>query len=121
MAESIIKTTIAKGQSMSNPLDCRGGQLVRVHMPPAWTGAPLTVQLSPDNNLWSTLTFRDGKDYEIGVVPNSVVLLDDAFTRSIGWVRLVSGTRNTKLVPQAENREFTLIMYTAGVAASSRQ
>lgn len=114
MPESIIKTSIGAGQSISNPLDCRNRQLVRIHMPPAWTLSPLTVQLSPDNNLWSTLTFRDGTDYEIEVVPNSVLLPDLSHAQSVGWLRLVSGSRNKiPLVQQAENREFTLIMYTA--------
>jgi hypothetical protein len=113
MPESIIKTSIPKGGSISNALDCRTGTLVRIHTPPAWSQAPLTVQLSPDNNLWSTLTYFDGHDYEIAVVPNSVVLPHSAFTRSIGWLRLISGSRNkVPLIPQADNREFTLIMFT---------
>jgi hypothetical protein len=110
MTESILKTTIPKGQTMSNALDLRIGQLVRIHFPSDWTQAPMTVVLSPDNNLWSSLVDRNGVDYTFAVVPNGVFMPQAGLTRSLGWVRLRSGIRE-KQTPQAADREFTLVMW----------
>jgi hypothetical protein len=110
MTESILKTSIPKGQTMSNAIDLRAGQLVRVGMPDDWTSAPLTFVISADNNIWRSVVDRDGRDYIFAVTPKAVVVTNQQFMRSLGWLRLRSGIRE-KQTPQAADREFELILY----------
>lgn len=86
---------IRAGESLSEPLDCTAGQVVRIHVPAGWTSnAPLTFQISVDGVLWNDLFDADGFEVTVkAVVPNTAVIVQKHSVRQV-WVRFRSGSRS---------------------------
>ena len=118
MAMIALPLTIANGQSLSNALQISHGlRIVRIGMPADWDAAPLTFQISSDNNTWWDLYHVvqsvEGPwvSYEVSVpsvVPNSIVLLPPDMGASLGWLKIRSGTKSQP-VNQTADRTFALM------------
>jgi hypothetical protein len=118
MALTVLTTEIPPNESLSNPLMCQGaGRIVRIGMPSDWTSAPLTFQVSRDNETYRDLyhamqsTQGEWVPYEAtvpSVVPNSILLLPPGAGSDLGWLRLRSGTRQMPVV-QAERGQFMFV------------
>lgn len=122
MTTRIIPVTISSGQSLSAGADCSGSlRILRIIMPPAWTAAPLTFQMSPDNvdyhNLYHvTPTSLD--DYEIiipSVTAGSVVAFPPGTGVTVNWIKIRSGTQAVP-IKQAADRVFQIVVEDATAA-----
>jgi hypothetical protein len=123
MALTVLTTEIPQGESLSTALLCQGasgppgGRVVRIGMPDAWTKAPLTFLVSPDNTTYFDLhhavqsTTAEWIPYAVcipTVVPNSILSLPAGTGFHVNWLKLRSGTRQAP-VKQAANRIFTIV------------
>lgn len=103
---TVVTATIPAGQSLSGTIDITSGSINLIIMPPAWTGAYLSLQVSIDNVIWGDAW--EGTSEAIRMVyPNSAIALHPDLTQFALHVRLRSGTRD-KPVPQEEDRVFQL-------------
>jgi hypothetical protein len=119
--------TIARGESLSNAVDCGGHQILRIITPDAWDAAPLTFQLSPDSTKFNDLyqiqaTTSAFVPWEtaVPVVPIGASLAMPSDTGSrIFWLRFRSGSRSLP-VPQQADRVFSLVLWVADAATWQR-
>lgn len=91
---------IAPGEALSSPLDCRSGSVLRVSIPPNWTGACLSFQIgSTADGPWSDL-FDHATEKIVYVRAGTTVLPNiqppDAIA-SFPYVRFRSGPRGRPL------------------------
>jgi hypothetical protein len=98
------------GQSVSAPLNCTAGRIIRIHAPAAWTPANITFQLSFDGTTWSELVDRSGNPVTTAVVPGGVIVLQPQM-QQLAWLRIRSGTQAVR-VNQAAQRVFQTILDT---------
>lgn len=101
-----VAVTIPAGEALSNVIDLTSGTLNLMIMPPAWTGAYLSLQVSIDNVIWGDV-FEGTSEAIRQVFPNSALSVPPSFTDHVLYARLRSGTRD-KPVPQEEDRVFQL-------------
>jgi hypothetical protein len=110
MALSVLNgPTIQAGESLSDGLDCTSGSIVRLTMPPEWTPANLTLQISSDGNFYNDLVDMDGKHIVLTVVPGSAVVvapLSD-YLKAVPFLKMRSGTP-AHPVKQADRRDFAI-------------
>src|SRR5262245_40845093 len=100
---------IEQGQSLSDAVDCLAGDVIMLLMPPAWSFANLTFQVSANGVDFVDLFERFGnQELMVGVVPNSGILVSAEFSR-ITKIKLRSGSR-VQPIPQQGRREFTIVM-----------
>jgi hypothetical protein len=71
---SVLNTIIPAGESLSNPIDCSGGNAVRITFPTSWTpGGNLTIQISTDGNGYNDLYDASGNEVTIPVILGAAV------------------------------------------------
>ena len=105
---------IPAGQSLSNAFAPGNGFVVGLVMPPAWTAARLTVQVSVDGTRFHDLyTFEDPTgttpvEFKVNVVPAAIVAIDPERMLMAQSFKLRSGTSDNP-VPQAAARAFTVV------------
>ena len=110
MLQVLNGPTIAAGQSLSDAVDCTGGQLCRITMPPGWTRAPLTFQFSTDGVFFNDMFGLDGFEVTIQTIaPGSGVILPSDIGRAIGFLKVRSGTRGNP-IPQETARAFAVTL-----------
>ena len=103
----VVGLLIETGESLSNAVDCSGGVLFKIWMPPEWTDAQLTFQTSIDGTTFHDVFDQDGHEVTFTVSLGTVVLVDFPFP--LGWLKVRSGTRELPVV-QTERREFALVL-----------
>lgn len=103
-----VVLTIAAGQSISAPVDCGLGELVRLYTPAAWTPANLTFALSPDNVLYGDLFDAVGQEQIVAIRANAGMVIGLQW-RAVAWVKFRSGTRDAPIV-QTAARQFKLVL-----------
>ncbi|MBO0715968.1 MAG: hypothetical protein J2P55_01355 [Rhizobiales bacterium] len=110
MALSVLNGPMIKaGESLSDGLDCTSGSIVRLTMPPQWTPANLTFQISSDGTFFNDLVTMDGEDIVLTVVPGSAVVvapLSD-YLKAVAYLKVRSGTREHP-IPQEGDRAFAV-------------
>jgi hypothetical protein len=99
--------TIFEGESLSEALDCTGGDLVRITMPMEWDNAPVTFQASTDNVGYNDLYNPDGHELMLTCVAGAGILLPSAALLGIGWLKVRSGTVDSP-IPQSGQRTFAV-------------
>ena len=108
--------TIAAGESLSDGIDCSGGEIVRITMPYTWDNAPLSFQFSTDGNGYNELYHVAGEagnfvSYEVvlkqGTPAHAGLVMPEQFGRGINFLKIRSGTRNAPVV-QKEARTFAI-------------
>lgn len=99
--------TIEAGDSLSDAIDCRSGEIVRIVMPADWTFALLTFQISSDGNSYNDLFTGKGAEVTIhDVKAGSAIVLNPAwYGHGGGFLKFRSGTRDHPVVQKAR-REF---------------
>ena len=105
--------TITAGQSLSSPIDCRSGAPLLLFMPPQWTPARMSYQLSSDNVNFYDLYDRNAREIAVNVRAGTVVRLNPEWTESaLGcWLKIRSGSSDMATI-QAANRSFTMLIDT---------
>jgi hypothetical protein len=108
--------TIAAGESLSDGADCSAGTIVRITVPQEFTPANLTFQVSSDGNFYNDLHTANGEEITVAAKPDTGIVLAEAWTRSIAFIKFRSGTR-THPVPQREDCRFSVAVETNAPAA----
>jgi hypothetical protein len=114
---------IRAGESLSEPINCSGGDLVRITMPGDWSsGGNLTVQVSTDGQLFNDLFDARGTEITLVVTPGAAVPVLDLghWTRMLGHLKFRSGARNAPH-PQAMEREFAVTISTPDAPVTRSQ
>jgi hypothetical protein len=106
---------IQPGESLSDGVDCSGGDAVRITMPGAWSGGNLTFQISTDGALYNDLHEANGDEVTMVVVPGAAVRIDREWAKFWNFIKFRSGTRDHPVV-QRERREFAITLSTAAAA-----
>lgn len=110
---TLLPAVIEAGQSLSEPVDCSAGQLVRITMPAGWDkDVALTFELSSDGAGYNPLhEWTDGSLLGVLVTPGSTLLVPDTF-KAFNFIKLRSGTPALPRT-QSERREFSLAILTS--------
>lgn len=122
MLQVLNGPTIEAGESLSDGVDCSGGQLVRITMPTDWDDdAPLTFEFSTDGTFYNDMFGLDGYAVTIAhVVKGSGVIIPADIGRAIAFIKFRSGGRGNPVV-QKERRQFAVTIVREGeVAPASR-
>lgn len=99
---------IEAGQVDSEPIEITTGELVRITMPAGWSHeAVLTFLISSDGQGFNPLLMDDGSSVDVRVKPGAAVIVPNAISRALGWVKFHSGTHENP-VPQDQRREFAM-------------
>jgi hypothetical protein len=113
MALTIVDgPTIAAGESLSDGADCSAGTIVRITVPQEYTAANMTFQVSSDGNLYNDLHTADGEEVTIAARPDTGIVVAEAWTKSINFIKFRSGTRNHP-VEQKQDCKFAIAVETA--------
>jgi hypothetical protein len=109
MLKVLIGPTIAAGESLSDGLDCTGGNIVRLTMSEKWTSANLTFQISTDGTLYNDLFRPDGEEVMMNMEPGAAVVVGQIgeYLKAIAFLKIRSGSRDHPVV-QKERREFAV-------------
>jgi hypothetical protein len=99
--------TIPHNESLSEGVDCTGGAIVRITVPQEFTDANLTFQASSNGEMYNDLYDKEGREIELPVKADTTVIIDDPWTRAIGWIKFRSGPRDSP-VPQTETCKFAI-------------
>ena len=121
MALTVVNGPIIQpGESLSDGVDCSGGNAVRITMPAAWTPANLTFQISTDGGGYNDLVDVKGDEVTLVVVPGSAVQVDLEWTHFWNFIKFRSGTRAFP-VAQPVQRDFAITLSDASEAPPARQ
>ena len=113
MPLTILPVFIQAGQSLSDPVDCSAGPIVKITQPGAWNGAaPLSFQTSSDGLMFNDVFEPDGTELKFVVIAGTGVI---GMRLNVGFVKFRSGTREVPH-PQPELREFAVALDVLGTA-----
>jgi hypothetical protein len=96
--------TIPLGESLSDGVDCTGGDIVRITVPQEFTDANLTFQASSDGNFYNDLYDAKGQEITLPATPDSTIIIASEWTRAIGWIKFRSGTRKAPVAQKVDCR-----------------
>ena len=116
MPLEIIPVVIHEGESLSDPIDCTNGRIVKLTMPHDWTSAIISFQTSSDNAGYNNIYHPDGREVQCVVNPGGAIIGVDLIA---GWVKIRSGTSGQP-VPQPERREFAVAIDVVGAVMGGR-
>jgi hypothetical protein len=120
--EIIDGPTIARGESLSDGVDCSAGQIVRITVPQEFTDANLTFQVSSNGDLYNDLYDDAGEEITITATPDTTIFVEGFWVRAVGFLKLRSGTR-AHPIAQREDCKFAIaikVADSAGAASASR-
>ena len=114
--------TIAAGELLSDGADCSAGEIMRITVPQEFTLANLTFQVSSDGNFYNDLFSSNGEEITVVAKPNTGIVVPEAWTKSINFIKFRSGTRGYP-VPQKVECKFAIAVEApgGGVAAASQR
>jgi hypothetical protein len=94
--------TISAGESLSDGVDCSAGNIVRITVPQEFTPANLTFQVSTDGNFYNDMFTANGSEITIAAMGNTGIVVHEAWTRSINFIKFRSGSRSHPVVQKAD-------------------
>jgi hypothetical protein len=114
--------TIARGESLSEGIDCSAGTIVRITVPQEFTEANLTFQVSSNGDLYNDLYDDRGDEITVTAQPDSTIVIDGVWVHTVGWLKLRSGSRDHPVVQTKDDCKFGIAIKTddTGAATSSR-
>lgn len=92
---------IDAGESLSAALDMSTYRLVRIEIPPDWTAANITIQVSSNGIDYLDLYDDSGVEYTITAVANRAIFLSLNALVAARYVKFRSGTSATPVVQAA--------------------
>ena len=110
--------TILKGESLSDGVDCSEGTIVRITVPQEFTEANLTFQTSSDGNLYNDLYDETGEEITITAHPDTTIVVAGAWVKSIGFLKLRSGTREHPVEQRKDDVLFAVALEVADAAGA---
>jgi hypothetical protein len=116
MALTVIDgPTILAGKSLSDGVDCSAGTIVRITVPQEYNDGNMpnhmTFQVSSDGAGYNDLFDDKGQEIAITARANSGIVIDLAWARTVGWIKLRSGTRDAP-VKQTEDCKLAIAIAT---------
>jgi hypothetical protein len=112
--------TIELGESLSDGVDCSAGNIVRITVPQEFTEANLTFQTSSDGNLYNDLYNEEGDEVTVVANPDTTIVVSGPWVRSIGWLKLRSGTREAPVNQRKDECKFAIALEVEAPAALAR-
>jgi hypothetical protein len=109
-----IVATIAAAASLSDAVDCGGGDILRISMPAAWTDAAITFQVDDGEGTYRDLFMEWG--LELGVWADAGDSVETSIflgLQQINNIKVRSGTSGAP-VAQAAEREIILVVGVKG-------
>jgi hypothetical protein len=117
--------TIQLNESLSDGVDCSAGTIVRITVPQEFTPSNLTFQVSSDGNLYNDLFDSRGGEITVAAKPNTGIIVSEAWTKSINFIKFRSGSRDHPVKQTRDNCKFAIAVETEGsapaTASASRQ
>lgn len=107
--------TIAAGDSLSAALDVTSGVVVALTIPPNWSSANLTFQLSADGNVFSDVVDNNAVILQMPARPGSMLVLTPDATQMLnaaGFLKIRSGSPDHPVV-QPANTQFAVTVNTS--------
>jgi hypothetical protein len=105
-----VPVTIANGASLSAAIDLGGLRLFGVAIPPAWTAASLSFQMSPDGGAtWYELLDQAGNAITAAATASSCMTLDPKPFAPLQLIKIRSGLSSAP-VTQTADRALKLIL-----------
>jgi hypothetical protein len=102
---------IQAGESLSDAVDCSGGDAVRLTMPADWSGGNLTFAISTDGNGFNDLYDLEGNEITMKVTPGAAVRIGHDWATFWNFIKFRSGTRSHPVI-QTEQRDFAITLRT---------
>jgi hypothetical protein len=119
--------TIQQGESLSDGVDCSGGNIVRITVPQEFTQANLTFQSSSNGDLYNDLYDAKGNEITMVAKPDTTIIIEAPWARSLGWLKFRSGTRSAPVEQTKDTVLFAVAIEDgvvgggAGAAQSQRK
>ena len=110
---------IAAGESLSDGVDCSGGNAVRITMPTAWSGGNLTFAISTDGNGYNDLFDAEGNEITLKVTPGAAVRIEKEWGNFWNFIKFRSGSRSHPTIQEFQ-RDFAITLNDAGSGVSQR-
>src|SRR5262245_9891152 len=110
MARIVYSATITAGTALSDAIDLSVGTASLIFLPPTWTPALLSFQVSPDNISFADLVDLDMREISINVTPATAIHAN-WIPVGVGWLKFRSGSRGNPII-QTANRVFTIAINT---------
>jgi|SRR5215469_12098365 len=104
-----VTVTIPAGQSLSNSADLSVGSVSYIMMPPDWTPANMSFQVSNDNINFADLYDVWGVELLRAMGAGRACMVDTSYTQAALYVKLRSGP-SVNPVKQAADRTITLVL-----------
>ena len=112
--------TIPLNESLSDGADCTGGNIVRITVPMEFTSANLTFQSSSNGDLYNDLYDAHGNEVTMVAKPDTTIIVEAPWARSLGWIKIRSGTRKAPVEQTRDEVKFGIALETgAGGAPES--
>jgi len=110
MPTTLFKPKILAGQSLSNAVDCSGGDLMYMVMPANWHSANISFQASPDNSVFGDIHESNGMEVMYPCLAGTCVQFSPGLTAVKGsWIKIRSGSRDHPVVQDADC-EFIIVV-----------
>jgi hypothetical protein len=116
MLQILDGPTIPMGESLSEGIDCSGGDIVRITVPQEYTKANMTFQVSSDGGSYNDLYDAEGHEIVVVAKPDSGIVIAEKWGRVFGFIKLRSGTRANP-VKQDEDCKFAIALRVADAPA----
>ena len=103
-----LYAVIAAGESLSEAIDCSGGQLVRITLPDNYTEADtpiMSFQASADGVAFHDFVNDEGQQIVITARKDTTILVMQPWTRAIGHLKVRSGSKDN---PKPQDEECTV-------------
>jgi hypothetical protein len=110
---------IAAGESLSEGVDCSGGNAVRITMPAGWSGGNLTFAISTDGNGYNDLFDAEGQEITLKVTTGAAVRIEKDWATFWNFIKFRAGTRSHPVV-QEEQRDFAITLSEAPATAGAQ-
>jgi hypothetical protein len=110
--------TIPLDESLSDGIDCSEGTIVRITVPQEYTEANMTFQTSSDGNMYNDLYDEQGDEVTIVAKPDTTIVVTGAWVRSIGFLKLRSGTREHPVEQKKDEVKFGIAIEVADPPAA---
>jgi hypothetical protein len=109
--------TISEGESLSEGIDCSGGNIVRITVPQEYTKANMSFQVSSDGIGYNDLYDTQGNEITIVAKPDSGIVIGERWGRVFGFIKLRSGTASHP-VKQNEDCKFAIAIEVAAAGTT---
>src|SRR5262245_31434836 len=111
MPLTTLKPKISAGQSLSEAFDCTNGTLLTITIPPNWTPANISFQVSSDDVNFYDVVDERGKEVMWTAIAGTCLLLDSEFAWKGMHLKIRYSSKERPVI-QVNAVEFTVAIQT---------